>query len=103
MSPDSNTETSRRTPWPVWFAAIAISVPILYVCSLAPVWRLAQPSKGSWAHRFYGPVFSLMEQTPLRSPLLAWCGVWGVREKIERKIERRSIERIFDTDILSRP
>jgi hypothetical protein len=73
-------------------------LPILYVGTLPMVWLLASPTKGSVLQKFYEPVFHLMEHTPLRTPLLAWSSAWGVREKIERQLERREMDRVFDVN-----
>jgi len=96
VSVDSEKTTVRRSYWPLWLAAFAFALPVLYLSSIGPVWRLAQPTRKGGVQRFYGPAFTLMERTPLRTPLLAWCAAWGVREKIEREIERREVDRTFD-------
>lgn len=96
MSVDTEKTTVRRSSWPLWLAAFAFALPILYVSSIGPVWRLIHPARKGGIQRFYGPAFIVMERTPLRTPLLAWFGAWGVREKIEREIERREVDRTFD-------
>lgn len=87
-----------------------IVTPLVYVLSYAPVVRFlalseevdsAEPFAGFMAPEpndsrefpAYVPIDWLIDNTPIRRPLFAWSGAWGVREDFEYAAEVRLYER----------
>lgn len=51
--------------------------------TLTPGTVYVVPPEGGSLHPVYEPVEWLIDHTPLRTPLLAWAGIWGVRGESE--------------------
>lgn len=67
--------------------SIAIPIVVLllgagYVLSYAPVYRMKTESGMLGGIAGYQPVEWLMDETPLRDPLLRWASVWGVDDEM---------------------
>mgnify|MGYP006969365024 FL=1 len=76
-----------------WLLALVL-LGVAYVLSYAPVVKLKEPHSGNrlGAYLFpidgselpvYRPVDYLIDETPLREPLLMWADLWSVRETFE--------------------
>jgi hypothetical protein len=78
-----------------WAGALALVIaPVVYVLSYAPVVRslveadLAREDRGISLGipesiiniPGYAPIEWLIDETPLRYPLLRWCGIFGIEE-----------------------
>jgi hypothetical protein len=82
-----------------WSAALAAVLTVVYVLSYAPVVRYLEdrPTKEYKLFDytdgdelpFYRPVDSLIDSTPLRSPLIAWARIWGVGNTFQFAMEDR--------------
>jgi hypothetical protein len=94
MSSDSGS--AHRTRLLPILTAIVCAVIAFYVASMAPVWKLADGNRRRPVRTFYEPVVWLMEQTPLRRPLLAWCGAWGCRAGVEKHLRNRELAPLMD-------
>jgi hypothetical protein len=76
----SATDESRRLPLlPI---VLLVVLPLVYVFSYAPVYRLGKRS--GWSRidlpiAAYRPVDWLIDNTPLDEPLYRWADLWGVR------------------------
>ncbi|MCH8148052.1 MAG: hypothetical protein IH987_08690 [Planctomycetes bacterium] len=70
-------------------ATLLLLLPVVYVLSHAPMWRFqidrARGTVAKWTVSlpFYRPVEWMIDETPLREPLLRWADLWGVRGRIE--------------------
>ena len=73
-----------------------LGLTVAYVASLAPAWRFAGTSRRAPLGGFYEPVLLLMEETPLRVPLLGWCAIWGVHREVEGHLTRRALRGSMD-------
>ncbi len=65
----------------------------IYVLSYAPAEQALATGRLPWPKAmldFYVPVQWLIDQTPLRVPLLRWAEVFGLREKFVTASARRS-------------
>lgn len=94
MSGDGNQE--RRVRWLPFGLATVVAMVALYVASFAPAWRLAGSSRSAPWQPLYEPVLLLMERTPLRGPLVAWSGLWGARDDVEKCLRRREMQNLVD-------
>lgn len=80
--------TGNRTLLPnVVLATVMLGIP-LYVLSYAPVARSSMSSSGMmWVDGQHVPAYRpldwIIDNTPLRRPLLWWAGMWGVRDAFE--------------------
>ena len=71
--------------------ATLLGVALLYLASVGPLWCIAGTSRQAPLGKFYEPVLLLMEESPLRRPLITWCGLWGCRDDVENHLLRRQI------------
>jgi hypothetical protein len=76
----STTDQTRRPSLlPI---ALLVLLPVAYVLSYAPVYRIGKSSGWSRIDRSiaaYRPVDWLIDNTPLDEPLYRWADLWGVR------------------------
>ena len=99
---DPQTRQHSIIPW--LFAIVVLAV--VYVLSYAPVvkWKgpyaIHNPHNGPIVFAYpvdgthlpmYRPVDCLIDETPLREPLLIWAGVWGACEAFEDARVNREI------------
>ena len=71
----------RLTPILTTFLLVLLLL-VVYVLSYAPVVRYCV-DPGASAHGIYRPVEWLIDETPVREPLLVWAQPWGVRSQLE--------------------
>lgn len=76
----STTDETRRRPLlPI---VLLVVLPLAYVLSYAPAYRIGKSSGWSRIDRSiaaYRPVDWLIDNTPLDEPLYRWADLWGVR------------------------
>jgi hypothetical protein len=75
--------------------AVILAVPVLYVLSIGPVSYLEATkaytiSQGSRLDRFYGPLGTAMQRTPLDEVLLSYVAWWTELGEKRQSVFRRS-------------
>jgi hypothetical protein len=98
----SNHDESRRLP--LLQIVLVVLVPLMYVLSYAPVYRLGMQRGWSGIDRqpaAYRPVDWLIDNTPLNEPLYGWADLWGVRGDFVWAAAYRAFNRGESTPILS--
>ena len=75
-----NEESEQKSVYSV-FVWVFIIVPVLYVLSIGPVALMAKGNGSgvSTVKPIYAPVIWLHDHTPLKKPLEAYLGLWGVK------------------------
>jgi hypothetical protein len=94
--------SSHKTRWLQAVIVLFLGLPILYLGSLAPVWRLLGRGGAPSVTKWYAPAFVLIEETPLRAPMLAWCDLWGCRGGVERHLRQRELRHMMDPGAMRR-
>jgi hypothetical protein len=90
----STTDETRRRPLlPI---VLLVVLPLAYVLSYAPAYRIGKSSGWSRIDRSiaaYRPVDWLIDNTPLDEPLYRWADLWGVRGDFVWATAVRSFDR----------
>lgn len=98
----STTDDARRIPLlPI---ALLVLLPLVYVLSYAPAYRIGKPA--GWSRidcqsAVYRPVEWLIDNTPLDEPLYRWADLWGVRADVVWAAAFRAFDRGEATPVLS--
>jgi hypothetical protein len=76
-------ESGRRTGYSLWTWLVLVWTSfVFYVLSIGPVAALLKDANWSTieiALAFYAPVIWLYDHTPLKGPLDAYVGLWGLK------------------------
>ena len=82
----------RTKPSKTSIVAFTILLPVLYMLSYAPVYRLVKgphvailDGREDWQIAYH-PVEWTIINTPLREPLLDWAALWGTRDSLEMEL-----------------
>ena len=95
-------DSTRRLPLlPI---ALLVLLPLAYLLSYAPVYRMGKSS--GWSRidhplAVYRPVDWLIDHTPLDEPLYRWADLWGVRGDVVWAAAYRGFNRGEATPIIS--